>query len=85
MPTVERRNYQARARLVIQLVAWLRTLQSPAPQVPEEIADQSVATRILKRLALLSLVRKSPDGWLPNSVLRQPDNLFRVRENEMVG
>jgi hypothetical protein len=82
MPTAERRNYRTRAEVFTRVVAWLRSLRSPAVGVPDELAERSVGTRILKHLMRRCLVKKLPEGWLPTRVLINDVYLPTLRERE---
>jgi hypothetical protein len=72
----ERRNHSMRADVLRRVVDWLRAQTAPALRVPESVAEPTVALRILKRLAVTGLVRRSPAGWLPSPVLVRPPQLL---------
>jgi hypothetical protein len=65
----ERRVHATRAETLLRVVAWVQRQTTPAPEVPPEVAPEAVALRILKRLALRSLTRWEPSGWLPTRIL----------------
>ena len=65
----ERREYHTRAETLRRVVAWLRGQTLPAQQVPTTIAPPAAGIRILKRLAMRSLARREPAGWMPTRIL----------------
>lgn len=72
----ERRNHSMRADALRRVVDWLRVQTGPAQQVPDSVAEPTVALRILKRLAFTGLVRRAPAGWLPSPVLVRPPQVL---------
>ena len=66
----ERRNYGRRAEMLRRVVNRLRARRGGV--LPTELASevpQTVAERILKRLAFRGLVREAAGKWLPTPVL----------------
>jgi hypothetical protein len=74
---VNRRNFRHRSEVFARVVAWLREQRAPVRRVPAEVADPSIAARILGQLAVRGLVRHLNDGWLPSIIL--------TREMQLIG
>ena len=64
-----RRNIRHRSEVFTRVVAWVRAQRAPARHVPAEVADPSIAARILRQLAIRGLVRHLNGGWLPSVIL----------------
>ena len=74
---IERRDHQKRADTLRRVVEWL-TRETPTPHVMPDIADLTVARRILQRLALRGLVRSTESGWVARQVLSIPAELNEI-------
>lgn len=64
-----RRNIRSRSEVFARVVAWVRAQQAPVRAVPVEVADPTIASRILRQLAIRGLVRHLNAGWLPSLIL----------------
>ena len=74
----DRRDHVGRAVVLSRVVEWLRAQSAPACHIPAQVADKSVAERIVTRLAVRGLVRKGSAGWLASPVLLSPPELEHV-------
>ena len=73
---VNSRNLRGRSEVFARVVAWLRQQRAPVRGVPAEVADPSIAGRILRQLAVRGLVRHLNDGWLPSIILTREMRLI---------
>ena len=71
---VERRNHLRRSEIAIRIATWIRQQAGPA-SIPDEIAEPSVASRILFRLAMRGLARRTGAGWVATPLLCNPIEL----------
>ena len=74
---VERRDHHRRADTLRRVVEWL-TRQTSAGHVTPDIADPTVARRILQRLAVRGLVRHTKRGWRARAVFTTPAELQQI-------
>ncbi len=68
----ERRNARRRTETLKRLIAWFRNQTTETSDVPPEVAPRVTARRILSRLTLRGLARRTDKGWLPQPALVSP-------------
>jgi hypothetical protein len=69
-PIQDRRDPQRRSAVLQRIVEWMQRRMEPFTEPPQDVAEPTVAARIIKRLAMRGLVRRVDTGWLPNPLLR---------------
>lgn len=77
---IERRNHTTRAQTLCRVLNWLlrdSTGDTATPaEVPDEVAGDAAAGRILRRLACRGLVRCVSGAWMPAPALLHPARLI---------